>query len=80
MKLQLLKTYFKLLLAISMLAIPCNLRAQEDEEDPGTGFEGGGDVEEPAAPIDSHIVWLAAAGIGLICCKSKNDKSTTGMR
>ena len=36
----------------------------DDDDDPGSGDEGGGTVEDPVAPIDGKLIWLAFAGIG----------------
>ncbi|AWI25225.1 hypothetical protein HYN49_04565 [Flavobacterium pallidum] len=52
-----------------MLGLSSPLHAQDGEEDPGTGFEGGGSVEDPT-PIDGNLIWLAAAGIGLLVYQS----------
>jgi hypothetical protein len=36
---------------------------EDDEDDPGTGEEGGGTVEDPETPIDENLLYLAIAGI-----------------
>jgi hypothetical protein len=37
--------------------------AEDAEDDPGTGEEGGGTVEDPETPIDGNLLYLAIAGI-----------------
>ena len=61
-----------LLLAMVLLG-PMALMAQ-DEDDPGTGVEGGGSVE---APIDRNLLWLAGAGICFAFFYFKNEGKRT---
>jgi len=65
------------LLKIFILAflslLPASMMA-DDEENPGTEFEDGGNVEEDSTPIDSSIIWLAACGVGLIFLYSRYAK------
>lgn len=36
-----------------------------DDDDPGSGEEGGGSVEDLEAPIDGIVLWLALTGIAI---------------
>lgn len=48
-----------------------------DDDNPGSGEEGGGSVEDPEAPIDDYLPWLALAGIGLgyYLCRGRKVKA-----
>lgn len=75
MKTNQMKKFLQLIFVLGVLLMPIHLQAQDDE-DPGTGAEGGGSVEEPAAPINEGILFLAASGIGFaMYCLNKNTST-----
>jgi hypothetical protein len=41
------------------------LNIAADEDDPGTGEEGGGTVEDVPVPIDTNLIYLLFAGISI---------------
>lgn len=40
----------------------------DSDDDPGSGEEGGGSVEDPEVPIDDHLLLLLLSAIGLGWC------------
>jgi hypothetical protein len=67
--------YLKIFLLAFLLLGPASMMADDEEENPGTDFEDGGNVEdEMSTPIDGSIIWLAGCGVGLIFFYSRYTK------
>jgi len=74
MKANIQSRFFYYTIIFLLLSTSLNVMAQEDG--PGTGFEGGGSVEQPVAPIGKDIIWLGIAGIGLAWYVDKKIKGS----